>query len=243
VLTAIVSVETVLLVLLVVLVAGLLRSHAEILRRLGPESARGDAGPGADTEPAGLARPVPPRATARDGGDARAPELAGVTPRGDAVKLAFDGRGGASILLAFLSSGCTSCATFWETLGARSLPTGLEAVIVTRGADREQRSRLRSLAPDRVPVVMSSEAWQDYAVPGSPYFVLVEDGAVKGEGVATTWQALSSLLADAIEEQREAGAGGSATERARRIDETLIAAGIAPDHPSLFPGQAPRAAR
>ena len=34
---ALVSVETVLLVLLVVLVAALLRSHAEILRRLGPE--------------------------------------------------------------------------------------------------------------------------------------------------------------------------------------------------------------
>ena len=33
---AIVSVETVLLVVLLVLVAGLLRSHAEILRRLGP---------------------------------------------------------------------------------------------------------------------------------------------------------------------------------------------------------------
>ena len=34
---ALVSVETVLLVLLVVLVAALLRSHAEILRRLGPD--------------------------------------------------------------------------------------------------------------------------------------------------------------------------------------------------------------
>ena len=33
---AIVAVETVLIVLLIVLVAGLLRSHAEILRRLGP---------------------------------------------------------------------------------------------------------------------------------------------------------------------------------------------------------------
>ena len=33
---ALVSVETVLLVLLVVLVAGLLRSHAELLRRIGP---------------------------------------------------------------------------------------------------------------------------------------------------------------------------------------------------------------
>ena len=34
---ALVSVETVLLVLLIVLVAALLRSHAELLRRLGPE--------------------------------------------------------------------------------------------------------------------------------------------------------------------------------------------------------------
>jgi hypothetical protein len=40
---AIVSVETVLLVLLLVLVAGLLRSNAEILRRLGPP---GEPGPG-----------------------------------------------------------------------------------------------------------------------------------------------------------------------------------------------------
>ena len=39
--TVLVSVETVLLVLLVVLVAGLLRSHAEILRRLGPPGEEG----------------------------------------------------------------------------------------------------------------------------------------------------------------------------------------------------------
>ena len=80
---------------------------------------------------------------------------------------------------------------------------------------------------------MSSEAWKDYAVPGSPYFVLIEGGAVAGEGVATTWQALSSLVTDAIEEQREAE---GASERHGRIDERLAAAGIGPDHPSLFPG-------
>jgi hypothetical protein len=73
---------------------------------------------------------------------------------------------------------------------------------------------------------MSSQAWEDYAVPGSPYFVLVEDGAVRGEGVATTWQALAALVGDAIEEQREA----------RSIDERLTAAGIDPEHPSLYPG-------
>jgi hypothetical protein len=146
--------------------------------------------------------------------------LAGSTPTGDALKLTFDG---SRTLLAFLSSGCTSCERFWGTLGERRLPADLEAVIVTRGSDREQRSKLRALAPAGVPVVMSSEAWRDYAVPGSPYFVLVEDGSVRGEGVATTWDALASLVGDAIEEQRE-------------IEERLAAAGIGPEHPSLYPG-------
>lgn len=203
---ALVSVETVLLVLLVVLVAALLRSHAAILRRLGPDDGS----------------PLPaPRAGAR--ADTSAPGLAGVTPAGDAIKLSFTGTAAGPTLLAFLSTGCTSCAGFFETLGDDAMLPGKRRVIVTRGADREQRSKLRSLAPAGVPVLMSSEAWDDYAVPGSPYFVLVEDGAVRGEGVATTWHALASLVGDAIEEQRG-------------LDERLAAAGVGPEHPSLFPG-------
>jgi hypothetical protein len=195
-------------VLLIVLVAALLRSHAELLRRLGPE--------GADAPRA----PEPP-AAARS--DIAAPELAGVTPSGDAVKLALTG---SPTLLAFLSSGCTSCAGFWRTLGDRRALPDVRNVIVTRGADREQRSKLRLLAPSGVPVLMSSEAWRDYAVPGSPYFVLVEGGEVRGEGVATTWDALASLVRDATEEQREAG----------DPDARLAAAGVGPGHPSLYPG-------
>jgi hypothetical protein len=205
---AIVSVETVLLVLLVVLVAALLRSHAEILRRLGPEGA----------EPPRL--PDPPVGARRE---TSAPEIAGVTPTGDAIRLSLSG---GPTLLAFLSSGCTSCARFWATLGEHALPHHLQPMIVTRGVDREQRSKLRSIAPADVPVVMSSEAWEDYAVPGSPYFVLVERGEIQGEGVATTWDALTSLVGDAVEEQRG-------------VDERLAAAGIGPDHPSLYSSAAP----
>jgi hypothetical protein len=214
--TVIVSVETVLLVLMIVLVAALLRSHAEILRRLGAEDHS--------------RVPEPPRPGLR--ADTAAPGLAGVTPAGDAIQLSFEGPGTGPTLLAFLSTGCTSCVGFFETLGeSRALPE-VRSVIVTRGADREQRSKLRALAPARVLVLMSSEAWEDYAVPGSPYFVLIEGGAVRGEGVATTWQALASLLGDAIVEQGEMGADA----RHRRIDDTLAAAGIGPDHPSLYPG-------
>jgi hypothetical protein len=203
--TALVSVETVLLVLLVVLVAALLRSHAEILRRLGPEGA---GPPGVPDPPAGARV------------ETSAPEIAGVTPTGDAIKLSLNGT---PTLLAFLTSGCTSCARFWETLGERRLPDAVQPMIVTRGSDREQRSKLRSIAPAAVPVVMSSPAWEDYAVPGSPYFVLVERGEIRGEGVATTWDALTSLLGDAVEEERG-------------IEERLAAAGIGPEHPSLYPG-------
>jgi hypothetical protein len=201
---ALVSVETVLLVLLIVLVAALLRSHAELLRRLGPD----DAAPGVPDPPAGART------------DTTAPELAGVTVTGDAVKLAFHGT---PTLLAFLSSGCTSCRGFWEKLGDSRPAPELRTVIITRGPDREQPAKLRGLAPEAVPVVMSSQAWRDYGVPGTPYFVLVEDGAIAGEGVATTWSALASLVGDAIEDQRG-------------VEERLAAAGIGPEHPSLFPG-------
>jgi hypothetical protein len=68
---------------------------------------------------------------------------------------------------------------------------------------------------------MSSDAWKDYQVPGAPYFILV-DGAVRGEGVATTWEAVASLVRDAVEEERG-------------IDQVLAANGIGPEHPSLHP--------
>lgn len=212
--TALVAVETVLLVLLVVLVAGLLRSHAEILRRLGPAAE--------NPEPA----TAPAREPLQD-----APELAGVTPSGDALKVAFDSGAGAT-LLAFLTSGCSTCARFWGSLGERRLPADVQTVIVTHGAARERPAKLRSLAPDGVPVVMSTEAWDAFGVPGAPYFVLVQEGRVRGEGASATWEAMSALVGDAIEEQRE-------VHRSRLVDETLAAVGIGPDHPSLYPGGRP----
>jgi len=83
-----------------------------------------------------------------------------------------------------------------------------------------------------VTVVMSSHAYEEYGVPGAPYFVLV-DGSVRGEGVATTWAALQSLLADALADAHENGGGGT---RAERIEARLAAAGIEPGDPSLYPG-------
>jgi hypothetical protein len=220
---ALVSVETILLVLLLVLVAGLLRSNAEILRRLGSlgDEAAADGGIAA-----------PPAAPARAPGTPALP-VAGPTPEGDAFSLDLAATG-APTLLAFLTSGCGTCAGFWETLAEPHLPADVRTVVVTHGSERERPARLRQLAPAGVPVVMSSQAWADYRVPGAPYFVLV-DGTIRGEGAAPSWTALSSLVADAIDDARESGG----TARANRVQRTLAAAGIGPDHPSLYPGDSP----
>jgi hypothetical protein len=272
---AIVSVETVLLVLLLVLVAGLLRSNAEILRRLGPPGSDGApaAGDGAsaleDGTPAAgdgasafedgasavsAAPPRVPGASAVSAAPPRvpgaspvsaapprvpgapAPAVAGPTPTGDAITLDFSAAGSPT-LLAFLTTGCTTCAGFWTSLAERRVAPGVKTVVVAHGPERERLRRLRELAAPGVPVIMSSQAWQDYAVPGSPYFVLV-DGAIRGEGVATSWEALSSLVGDAIEDAGQAGGGDNGnrgTARALRVDRTLAGAGIGPDHPSLYP--------
>ena len=213
-----VSIETVLLVLLVVLVAGLLRSHAEILRRLG--SGQGPAIP----------QPGDGRARDAERGTATAGPIAGQTLEGDAVSLDFSGAAGPPTLLAFLSSGCSVCGSFWERSGERRLPDGVQTVVVTHGPERESPSRLRSLAPAGVPVVMSSAAWSDYRVPGSPYFVLVQ-GDIRGEGSATSWEGLVSLVSGAIADEGLS----AAPARARRVDERLAAAGIGADHPTLYP--------
>jgi len=214
--TAIVSIETVMLVLLLVLVIGLLRSHAEILRRLGP------------AEEATVPRP-PTASPPRSGQPA--PALTGTTPAGDAVVLDFSGNAQAPTLLAFLTTGCTTCQAFWESLADPRLPRGVSTVIVSHSTNRESPSRIRKLAPRNTPVVMSSAAWAEYGVPGAPYFVLV-DGTIRGEGVATTWEALASLVGDAIEDERAQGPDA----RGRHIDDVFAAAGIGPQDPSLYPG-------
>lgn len=234
---AIISVETVLLLVLLVLVAGLLRSHAEILRRLdGVASGALGAGTGTDPRIASAVGRAHPSGTP-------APAVAGPTPDGDAISLDLAAAGGAPTLLAFLTTGCSTCAGFWATLAEPRLPAGIRTVIVTHGSERERPAALRELAPGGVPVIMSSQAWRDYAVPGAPYFVLA-DTTIRGEGAATSWTALASLVSDAIADAAEAAPAddarsGNGTARALTVDRTLAVAGIGPGHPSLYPGGRP----
>jgi hypothetical protein len=183
--TVLVGVETVLLVLMSVLVAGLLRSHAEVLRALHRLGVDLD---GAEPEHSHTA------ARTRSAG-AQAYDVSGHTPDGASVHIGVLG-GRQSTLLAFLSSGCVTCEPLWEGLrrGEPDLPDRARVVAVTRGAGQESPAGVRALAPDGVPVVMSDAAWEDYGVPGAPYFVYVDGTSVAGEGAARDWRQLASLL-------------------------------------------------
>ena len=229
--------------LLAVLVAGLLRSHAEILRAL--------HGLGVDLDPDSDAPPsfaAPRAALAASGSDAPASgrpvsDISGVTPSGDAASIAIVGARHHT-LLAFLTSGCSTCADFWSEFADPRLkiPGDARLVVITKGEEAESPGRLRKFAPRDLPVVMSSEAWDAYDVPVAPYFVFVEgpDGRIVGEGAAATWRNLAGMMEQAVED-----AGLKQTRRRRRaddsraseaeVDRALLAAGIEPGDPSLYP--------
>jgi hypothetical protein len=277
VLTAVVVAEGVTILLLGLVVLGLLRSHALILRALHDlgagldlerEATEDSAGAGGGTGggSGGASGPPGPVPVELERGVVPATRRAGPASH-DVVGTTLDGaettvsvrEPGGSTLLAFLTTGCSVCATFWEAFTAPEppgIPGSARLVVVAKGPQDESPAVLRRLARDRLEVVQSSGAWTDYDVPGSPYFILVESGSVTGEGSATTWPQVRDLLAQAVEEAAEAraaagrpGPGGprlseptDATgfvdrgerDDLSRIDGELLRAGITPGHPSLY---------
>jgi hypothetical protein len=253
--TALVVGLTVAVALLALLVAGLLRGHAEVLRALqqigveldpsaplapgpvpvAPPATRGAATPGPAT------RPTPSRPEATDVID-----LSGVTPAGDAVTLAItDVRH--DTLVAFLTSGCATCRGFWDAFrsGPPDVPGGARLVAVTRGRDGESPGAVAGLA-GATPVVMSTELWEHYDIPYAPYFVYVSGPASKvmGEGVAAGWEEVKALVANAVADgttsPRTVRRGLHERSRADQerddaVDRQLREAGIEPGDPRLYP--------
>lgn len=235
---ALVIIEAVAILLLAVLVGGLLRSHAEILRKLH------ELGAGLDESGGGLPRPVAVGVPEPRTADGPAVDVTGELADGGAASIAVVGSDRFT-LLAFLSSGCNTCAAFWEEFRTNhdlALPgTDTRLVIVTKGRDAESPARVAALAPTHHQTVMSSQAWDDYSVPVSPYFIMVDGttGRVVGEGAATSWTQVSSLMRQAMADTAAAPARRNGRGREARADATLAAAGIEAGHPSLYPGGAP----
>jgi hypothetical protein len=249
--------EGIAIVLLGVLVLGLLRSHALILKALhelgaGLELER-EAGTGVTTATTGgKPGPVPVeletgvvQATRKD--SATAHDIVG-TDLDRVEQQVTVTTPGTRTLLAFLTSGCSVCQTFWDEFqGPVDVPGDGALRVIAKGSAEESVSSLRSLAGDR-DVVQSSGAWVDYDIPGSPYFVYVEGGVVTGEGSATTWAQVRDLMAQGVADTDEARAAAGRTgpgllvedlgrgerDSLPRMDAELLAAGVRPGDPSLY---------
>lgn len=244
--TVVVAAETAVLALLALIVAGLLRSHAEILVRIAALEERRGSADNLSLDPS-----IPP--VAADRSTAAAIDVLGTNLRGEPVQVGFRA-GGENTLLAFLSSGCETCEGFWRAFRKQNLqlPGHTKLAIVTKDTEVESPSRLLKLAPAAARVVMSSAAWSAYDVPTSPYFVLIDgtSARIAGEGAAATWEQLQQLMEDAILDagmqttpaRPDAPRSGvdrrtsdSHPARILEADHSLMAAGIGPDHPSLWP--------
>ncbi len=237
--TALVVADTVAVVVLMLLVFGLLRSHASILRRLHTL----DGGDGS-TDGLTIGRgPAPQRV--EDPG-AAAKSLSGTTLDGEQAVFAV-AEVDHDTLLVFLTSGCLTCREFWKAFAGPdgvTLPARTRLVIVTKDLAEESPSELTKLAPRGVDLVASSAAWTDYRVPGSPYVIAVQGatGRVQGEGTGLSWEQVAGLLAQATGDRAYVVGDGAPVgkplgdvEREARVDRELLAAGILPGDPSLTP--------
>jgi len=198
--SAVVVALSVAVLLLAVLVAGLLRSHAEILKALH------ELGAGLELDRSG---PVPVTIdgvrTPRTGGAEVPDAVTGQSLDGESVGVSLTS--GPPVLLAFLSSGCTTCQAFWTAFDDPQLrvPGDARLVVVTKSLAEESPSALASRAPRELTLLTSSAAWEAFSVPGSPYFVLVDGaGRIVGEGSAATWPAVATLMGQAQVDSRSA---------------------------------------
>lgn len=247
---AVVIALTIVVALMLVLLTGLLRSHAEILRSLhdlgvsldddhGDQTFRVRARPAAATDAA--AGPIPD-----DNADLRASrgiieavrpvddpaslgtatDIGGVTPDGESAVVGITDAAQPT-LLAFLSSGCATCHEFWDAF-AQGVALDFDGrpvriVVVTKGPELESPGSVASLTTSTITTIMSTEAFEAYGVELSPYFVLVDahGDRIVGEGVASSWPQLAMLLDRAVED-----AGGAGSFGARRTRREVLGGGV-----------------
>lgn len=226
---AIVVALAVVVALLGLLVVSLLRTQAEILRRLNNLGIRLDE----DESSAPMTLRTHPSRTSTS-------DISGVNPKGEPVVKSLQ-IGDDPILLAFLSTTCTSCSEFWNALDSDSMvfhEARYRVLVVTLGPSEESPTRALKLSGAGVDVVMSSKAWEAFDVPGAPYFAVVDTVSqeVIGEGTAVDMSSLTTFLRDAAGDRRwdqSKMRDRTDSDRERIIDDELRRAGLHPGDPRL----------
>jgi hypothetical protein len=214
--------------LLAVLVVGLLRAHAEVLRSLHDLGVTTDGADRRLRRSGTVTRddlpPFDPEAETwrpEEAGLGPAHDLTGSLPDGGAAHVAVTGVDHDTIL-AFLSTGCATCAEFWDALAAPGAAgragERTRVVIITKGHEEESEAAVAELAPAEVTTIMSTAAWSDYRIPASPFFLRVHGpaGQVTGEGSGQSWDQVLRLLERSESDSRAA---------ARRTRRELLTGG------------------
>jgi len=232
VLNAFLIAQTIAIGILAMLVVGLLRAHATVLKLLHDNGMSLEEGGSAPSHQTTI------RPTSTPAFDVAGPRLSG-----GAVSMSVVGADN-STLLVFLSSGCASCQVIWAELGDPELRIpgrDTRLVAITKDPQSESESRLKMLAPDDVVVVQSTEVWEQYQVPVTPYFILVDgpSGTVQGEGTASSWSQMLSLMGQAIADTSIKKARKDPDTGELAADVELKKSGIGQGHASLYPGANP----
>lgn len=104
------------------------------------------------------------------------------------------GGSGATRLLLFASPGCLVCDRVLPSLHVVATNAGMEPLVI---ADVDPVEATLAYPPSRTPVAVVSgvEAAEEYAVPGTPYvIVLDENGIVRAKGTVNNLEQMEGLV-------------------------------------------------
>jgi methylamine dehydrogenase accessory protein MauD len=102
--------------------------------------------------------------------------------------------GGEGQVLMFVSPGCTLCAQVMPGLTAVAGQAGLRPLIVSDSDPEETRSQFASKRTNAA-VVPGISFIERYAVPGTPYIVVLDSwGVVRGKGTVNNLEQLEGLV-------------------------------------------------
>lgn len=138
--------------------------------------------------------------------DGEGPALGEAPPPHEAIDLegrtvTIGGPGRGQVLL-FVSPGCMVCGQVLPSLPVLARTYGLEAVAISEEDEIETRRELGRYRD--VALVAGSDRFSTYAVPGTPYAVVLDRlGVVRGKGTVNNLEQFEGLIATAQRREQD----------------------------------------
>ena len=124
----------------------------------------------------------------------------------DGRPVAVGGPGAAQLLL-FVSPGCPLCRDVLPSVGAAARAGGLSPIVLTEGEPEDARHLMDGLRI-HAPVVAEPDLGTRYAVPGTPFAVVLDRlGVVRAKGTVNSLEQLEGLVDTAARRAEEEPAG------------------------------------